>query len=249
MATVNPSVLRAVNTEAQNLFTITHPYADIVGLAISDVSKAEPAVVTAAATLPGTFVDGTKIIITGVEGMTELATAGVDGSNEFYVGVIDATTFGLYTDVALQVAVDSSAFTTATADTGTFQIFTVTQYESVGSTATAQFNSTTNGYGTAIDIDFATGHFQVTGGTDTYQFVATATVSSPGATYQWYDFTNSATVGTSAPVGFPVTGLFKNDADAEIGLVVTASEGTTFQYPAQITDIQAVATVVSGFVA
>jgi hypothetical protein len=247
MATVNPSVVRAINT-SQDLFTITYPYADIVGTNIAGVSKADPAVVTSQKSLPGTFVAGTAVIITGVGAMTQLATAGESGSDKFYVNPLDSTTFELYSDAALTANVDSTGFTTATANTGVFNSFTVPEYDSVGSTATVLYSGTTNSVGSAISVDLPTGLITLTGGA-TYSLTGIASVNSAGATYQWYDFTNDVAVGYSQPVGVPVTALFKNDANADLGLVVTAKTGTTFSYPAQITDAQAFVEEVSGFVA
>jgi hypothetical protein len=60
---------------------------------------------------------------TAVTGMNQLLTAGVNGTNSFYVKKITATTFELYTDVGLTTGVNSSAFTTYTANAGQYTIF------------------------------------------------------------------------------------------------------------------------------
>lgn len=60
---------------------------------------------------------------TAVTGMNQLLTAGVNGTNAFYVDVLTATTFALYKDSALTDTVDSSAFTTATANAGQYTTF------------------------------------------------------------------------------------------------------------------------------
>jgi hypothetical protein len=57
---------------------------------------------------------------TAVAGMTQLLTAGVGGGNSYFVDVLSATTFALYTNVGLSTAVDSSAFSTAIANTGQY---------------------------------------------------------------------------------------------------------------------------------
>jgi len=57
---------------------------------------------------------------TAVVGMTELLTAGVSGSNTYFVDILTPTTFALYRNVGLSTAVDSSAFTTAVANTGQY---------------------------------------------------------------------------------------------------------------------------------
>jgi len=60
---------------------------------------------------------------TAVTGMNQLLTAGVNGTNAYYVDVLTANTFALYTDEALTETVDSSAFTTATANAGQYTTF------------------------------------------------------------------------------------------------------------------------------
>ena len=74
----------------------------------------------AVSTLPALLADAAIIQITGVEGMTQLATAGQFNTAWFYVDVLTDTTFALYRDVELSTTVDSSAFTTAVANTGQY---------------------------------------------------------------------------------------------------------------------------------
>ena len=61
-----------------------------------------------------------------VTGMNQLLTAGINGTNAFYISVLSANTFSLYKDAALGTAVDSSAFTTYTANAGQYTDFSVT---------------------------------------------------------------------------------------------------------------------------
>lgn len=58
-----------------------------------------------------------------VTGMNQLLTAGADGTNEFFVKLLTSTTFELYTDTELATPVDSSAFTTYTANAGQYTTF------------------------------------------------------------------------------------------------------------------------------
>lgn len=74
----------------------------------------------AVSSLPPFIVDGAIVQITGVEGMTQLATAGASNTDWFYVDVLTGTTFALYRDAGRTTAVDSSAFTTAVANTGQY---------------------------------------------------------------------------------------------------------------------------------
>lgn len=74
----------------------------------------------AVSSLPPFIVDAAIVQITDVGGMTQLATAGQNNTNWFYVDVLSGTTFALYRDVGLATSVDSSAFSTATANTGQY---------------------------------------------------------------------------------------------------------------------------------
>ena len=81
---------------------------------VTDISL--PAVSTIAPLLAS----GDIIQITGVQGMTQLATAGASNTAWFYVDVLTTSTFALYRNVGLTTEVDSSAFTTAVANTGQY---------------------------------------------------------------------------------------------------------------------------------
>lgn len=249
MATTNPSVARAY-VASQDLFTITYPLADIEQISIANVSKATTAVVSTNSTLPVTFVDGTQVLVTGVGGMTQLATAGVSNSRVFFANVISSNTFGLYTVANLTGNVNSTGFSNATANTGGVSLFTVPQYNSVGNTAQVVFDESGPEYGSAISVDTTTGVISVAADL-VYTFTATAEINVPGATYQWYEVTSGTPValGSSAPVGTPVTLAWTPADPGDVALIVTAAEGTTFSYPTQIKNAQAVVQVASGFVA
>ena len=73
---------------------------------ISAVSTADPVVITTS-TAHG-LVDGAQVLIYDVGGTTEI------NGNDYYVDVIDSTSFYLYNDLALSDAVDGSAFTAYT---------------------------------------------------------------------------------------------------------------------------------------
>lgn len=64
-------------------------------------TQADPCVITS---IGHGLTSGEKIKITGVAGMTEL------NDTDFFVDVLTVDTFALYTDAALTIAVDSSAF-------------------------------------------------------------------------------------------------------------------------------------------
>jgi hypothetical protein len=70
--------------------------------------------------LPLTPIPAPTMTPTAVVGMTQLLTAGVSGTNTFYVDLLTDTTFALYKDTELTVEVDSSAFTAAIANTGQY---------------------------------------------------------------------------------------------------------------------------------
>lgn len=200
--------------------------------------------IPATLSLPVGLIEGDAILINNVAGMTQLATAGIDGTNKFTVANVTNGSFEL-------AGVDSSGFSTATANTGTFEQFNVPQYNSVGSTVQVVFDESGPEYGSDISVDTTTGIISVEGGL-VYTFTATAEINVPGATYQWYEVTNAPDIsplGESAPVGTTLITAWTPADPGDVALIVTAAEGTTFSYPAQITNAQAIAQVASGFVA
>ncbi len=72
---------------------------------IMTASQADPVSIDHANSNGRTLVDGDKIRIQGVTGMVEL------NGNDYYVDVIDANTFELYSDEALTTSVDGTGFT------------------------------------------------------------------------------------------------------------------------------------------
>lgn len=83
---------------------------------ISNASQADPCVITSVGhNLSG----GEKVLIEGVSGMTEL------NDNAYFVDVLTADTFALYTDAGLTASVDSSAYgaySTASPDVDTWKL-------------------------------------------------------------------------------------------------------------------------------
>lgn len=202
---------------------------------ITDVSIPTPT------KLPAGLIEGSTIAITGVLGMTQLATAGEDGSNKFTVTTVTPTSFELS-------GVDSSGFSTATANTGVFQVFSVPQYDTAGTTVNVLFNQSSLVEGTDIAVSENTG--VITLATDlTYSLYASANVNVAGATYQWYDLTNDTALDVAMPVGVPITTMVTTTEETDYCLRITSAEGTEFVYPAQITNGQLVVEVVSGFIA
>jgi len=83
---------------------------------IQDISKTNPAVVTTIN--DNTVVTGIPLTIIGVSGMTQISTAGENGTNKYYGVKLTNTTFSLYSDAALANAVNSTGFTPAVSNTG-----------------------------------------------------------------------------------------------------------------------------------
>jgi len=101
---------------------------------ISNITKANPAVVTTAA--DNFFTEGALVTITGVVGMTQV------NGNSYYANVITANTFSLYSDPSLTTPVNSSGYSTYTS--GGRAISAVGGSGSVaagGSNTTIQFNN------------------------------------------------------------------------------------------------------------
>ena len=83
---------------------------------IQDISKANPAVVTTIN--DNTVVTGIPLTIIGVAGMTQITTAGENGTNKYYGVKLTNKTFSLYSDPGLGAPVNSTGFTPATPNTG-----------------------------------------------------------------------------------------------------------------------------------
>jgi hypothetical protein len=89
---------------------------------IQNVSKANPAIVTT--TQDNFFTDGTRITITGAQGMTQL------NGNTYYANVLTANTFSLYANSDLSGPINSTgfstyAFTSAASTTASTNVITI----------------------------------------------------------------------------------------------------------------------------
>ena len=189
MATVNASVVSAFNAGIQPFYSIDFPGVNLYPNFIANVSKDNPAIVTTTESLPPLMANGDPILITNVGGMIELATAGYNGTNEFYVGIVDATNFALFTDQALNNAVDSSAFTAATANTGQYNTFTGQRYTSLGNTVPVVFPTLESTTGSDISLDLTTGEITLQADI-TYQIIVTgfpASSSTQAGILQLFD--------------------------------------------------------------
>lgn len=237
MATTTPGFLSGSIATEQDLFTITYPLADIEQISVANVSKATTAVVTTNSTLPVTFVDGTKVLVTGVSGMTQLATAGTDSGRTFYANVITSNTFGLYTAANLTGNVNSSAFSNAVANTGGVSLFTVPQYNTEASPATVVFDTLGTHAGT--DISLATGTGVITlATTKSYSLsaVVNTTRSNPAnstAGVQWYNVTAGAAIGPFVKFGETCETTITTSGSTEVALKIY-SDTDTFEYPNQV---------------
>jgi hypothetical protein len=112
----------------------------IITVAIANISQANPAVVT---TQSRHFLGiGTQVFIGNVSGMTQLNTAGVDGTNLYFARRLTDTTFSLFTNANLTSNVDSTIFFAAVANTGNAfsQIVATGNTTPGGATTQIQFN-------------------------------------------------------------------------------------------------------------
>lgn len=254
MATASPSLLVAVNANPQNLYQITYPLADIEQISIANVSKATTCVVTTNSTLPPLFLDGDKVLVTGVDGMTQLATSGVDNSRVFYANVISSNTFGLYTDAALTANVDSSSFSNAVANTGGVSFFTVPEYSTLDNAIIVQFPTTTTTIGTDITIDSDTGIISLVGG-KTYE-IETRAFPTPNskepinmAIATYVDGSLDSAISFITPLGDITVSYYTPSTDTDIAIaVVSATDSKSFlHYPSQIEKASIAIKVIDGF--
>ena len=88
----------------------------VITYAVGNVSKANPAVVTTDGN--NAVTTGVAVTIFGVSGMTQLQSAGANGTNKFYAYKLTNNTFSLYSDSSLLTPVNSGGFSPAIANTG-----------------------------------------------------------------------------------------------------------------------------------
>jgi hypothetical protein len=127
----------------------------IISYNIANVSQADPAVVTTQTTHQ--IVTGIPVTITNVGGMIELASAGSGSTNKYYANVLSDTTFALYQDSGFSLPVDSTGFTSATANTGrtTVSFFTQGSGSSFGANTQLQFSDGSGGFKSSANLTFS----------------------------------------------------------------------------------------------
>ena len=129
-------------------------------------------------------------------------------------------------------------------------------YATVASPATVTFDTTLNDIGT--DITFASStNFTLSGSNVAniaYNLSASVSITGePGfatpATYGWVNTATGAVIGTTAPVGTPVTTTYLNDTAANVVVAVRIfnAGNAAFRYPAQVVNASAIVTAVSGY--
>ena len=128
----------------------------IIQYAITNVSRANPSIVTTSAN--NLITTGVPVTIAGIGGMTQLKTAGENGTNKFYAQKINNTTFSLYSDTAFLYPVDSTTFTTATYDANS--LVTVSFYSQGtgspgGSNNQIQLNDGTGSFAGSANLTFS----------------------------------------------------------------------------------------------
>ena len=153
----NVRVLGGVNgytLQTDGLGNLSWGASGVLAYDIANVSKADPAVVTT--TTPSSVVTGVAVTIVGVDGMTELNTAGTNSTNRFYAVKISDTTFSLYTDALLATTVNSSSFTSAVADTGsvTISLYAAGNGNPGGANTQVQFNNDSGLFGGSPNFTF-----------------------------------------------------------------------------------------------
>jgi hypothetical protein len=249
MATVNASVVSAFNPNGQNFYSISYPGVNLFPNFIAGISKADPAVVTTKLPLPPLMVSGDPILITNVGGMTQLKTAGANGTNLFYVDILSDTTFGLYTSPGLGDTVNSTGFTTATANTGQYTTFTGAQYNSLGDIVPVIFPTIDTTVGTDISVDTTTGEITLAAD-QTYQIIVTGfpldNPASQGGAMQLYDNGAAAQIGPSHPIGSSFFGTVAPTVESVYQILAVAPNGAVWTPPAGIQHAEITIISVSG---
>jgi len=200
--------------------------------------------------VPAGLVSGDAILVTGVQGMVELETAGENGTNLFYANIAGPDSIQLYKNAALSTTVDSTGFTAADENTGQFNTFTVPYYDSYGSIITMLFPEIRSAIGTDIDIDLDTGVITLQQDI-TYQFTVTAQAQSNAASqngyFILYDELAEATIGVPTPFGETFVTTITPGAETTYRVICVNSSGAKWLPPAGILLSTIVVTAVSGF--
>lgn len=205
------------------------------------------------ASVPPGWESGVKVVIAGVEGMPELATAGENGTNAFYIGSSGDQIFQLYTDASLSTPVNATGFQPAVPNTGTYQPFLIPSFVTKGNSVTVTYDNYT-AVETQVDLNFDTGQFSLDANY-TYSFSAVGYLSGVSygntvvPTYQWYNVTTQEYVGNPAPIGSRITYDFTTTVETVFELRALAPNGGNWEYSATLTNIQATVQTVSGFIA
>lgn len=147
----------------------------IIQYLITDVSKTNPAIVTTSAN--NLIITGVPVTISGIGGMTQLQTAGENGTNKFYAQRINNITFSLYADAAFVYPVNSTSFTTGTYDANS--LVTVSFYSQGtgspgGSNNQIQLNDGTGSFAGSANLTFSRITNQLTVGGNANANIVTA---------------------------------------------------------------------------
>ena len=151
----------------------------VITYGIANVSKANPAIVTT--TGNNAVTTGVAVTIFGVSGMTQLPTAGANGTNKFYAYKISSNTFSLYSDSGLTAPVNSGGFSPAIANTGNAVVSFYQTGIGVpgGSNTQVQFNDGFGVFGGAANYTFnkVTNTLRVVGNANVTNLNATSTIN------------------------------------------------------------------------
>ena len=131
-----------------------------------------------------------------------------------------------------------------------------TTFSTAASPATVTFDTTLNDIGT--DITFASNSLFTLFGSNVANIAynLSTTVSASGfqgfaqpITYGWVNTATGAVIGTTQPIGRPISTTYLNNTGANVTVAVRVFNrgGAAFTYPAQLTNASATVTAVSGY--
>ena len=255
--TITTAVASVQNATAQDLFTLG---------TTTTIPAVQPANVVVANTAGGFTsnyfncynVDDT-VVISGTNGGTATIT-GYSDPTTYYV----TTTDGFYNFVLSATQRGANITTTAGTTTGLDFVSSGTAFPAI---AGAEFRSTVTSpqsvtFDTVLtdlgtDITFTGGgsNFVLSGAANiAYNLTASVEVSgAPGTaapvTYGWVNVASGAVIGTTVPVGTPVSTTYLNNTAANVTVAVRVfnADDADFAYPAQVVNATATVTEVSGY--
>ena len=255
--TITTAVASVQNATAQDLFTLG------TTTTIPAVQPANVVVANTAGGLTSNYfncynVDDT-IVISGTNGGTATITGYSDPTTYYVTNTDGFNNFVLSATQRGANITTTAGNTTGLSFTASGTAFPAVAGASFRSTVTSPqsvtFDTVLTDLGTDITFTSGGSGFTLSGAANiAYNLTASVEISgAPGTaapvTYGWVNTATGNVIGTTAPVGTPVSTTYLNDTAANVVVAVRIfnAGNAAFRYPAQVVNASAIVTAVSGY--